>query len=167
MLGDMVQSIGVLFVCTGNICRSPTADGVFATMLAAQGLADRVHVDSAGTHNYHPGVKPDTRTRSAASRRGYDLGHLRARVVVAEDFERFDYVIAMDRANYHDLLRSCPEVRHDRVRMFLSFAEHLGVDEVPDPYYGGADGFETVLDLVEVASEGLIRHLVERAGDRS
>ena len=160
----MADPIGVLFVCTGNICRSPTADGVFAGMLAAHGLEGRVHVDSAGTHDYHPGKRPDPRTQRAAARRGYDLEHLRARVVVRADFDCFDYVLAMDRGNYHDLLRTCPETRRDRVQMLLSFAEHLGVDEVPDPYYGGGDGFETVLDLVEVASEGLIRHLAERLG---
>jgi protein-tyrosine phosphatase len=162
----MIEPIGVLFVCTGNICRSPTADGVFAGMVASNGLGEAVHVDSAGTHNYHPGKSPDPRTRRAAARRGYDLEHLRAREIVSADFDRFEYVLAMDRANYHDLLRTCPEPRQDRVRMFLSFAEHLGMEEVPDPYYGGADGFETVLDLVEVASEGLIQHLTERLGER-
>ena len=135
-------------------------------MLAAHGLEGRVTVDSAGTHDYHPGKRPDARTRRAAARRGYDLGHLSARVVVPADFERFDYVLAMDRGNYHDLLRICPEHRRDRVRMFLSFAEHLGMDDVPDPYYGAGDGFETVLDLVEVASEGLARHLADHLGGR-
>jgi len=162
----MVEPIGVLFVCTGNICRSPTADGVLTGMLAAHGLEGRVTVDSAGTHDYHPGKRPDHRTRRVAASRGYDLGQLSARVVVPVDFERFDYLLAMDRSNYRDLLRICPSSRRERVRMFLSFAQHLGIDEVPDPYYGGADGFEAALDLVEAACEGLARHLVECLGGR-
>ncbi len=158
----MVDSIGVLFVCTGNICRSPTAEGVFVDLLAASGLQDRVHVDSAGTYDYHPGKRPDSRSRSAAARRGYDINNLRARVVEDEDFERFEYVLAMDRSHYHELARICPDRYEDRLHMFLSFAAELAVDEVPDPYYGGASGFETVLDIIEVGARGLIQHLEAR-----
>lgn len=160
-----MQTIGVLFVCTGNICRSPTAEGVFTDLLAATPFSNRVHVDSAGTHDYHPGKHPDPRSRLAAARRGYDIAGLRARVVDAADFQRFEYVLAMDRSNYHDLERVRPGAREARLAMFLSFAPQLAIDEVPDPYYGGASGFEDVLDIVEIGSAGLIEHLALRFRD--
>jgi low molecular weight protein-tyrosine phosphatase len=154
------MSKGVLFVCLGNICRSPTAHGVFQHLVAEAGLQDRIRVDSAGTQDYHPGKPPDVRSVRAARRRGYDLSLLRARQVCERDFADFDYVLAMDPENHADLLAVCPAGREDRVRMFLSFAGDLGVDSVPDPYYGsGEEGFEHVLDLVETASAGLLEHL--------
>ena len=154
------MSIGVLFVCLGNICRSPTAHGVFQHMVDQAGLADRIRIDSAGTQDYHPGKPPDPRSMRAARRRGYDLGSLRARQVRQRDFTEFDYLLAMDGDNHQDLLQLCPPDKLDRVHMLLSFAEGLGVDSVPDPYYGpGEEGFEQVLDLVEVACAGLLTRL--------
>ena len=156
----MSSSPGVLFVCTGNICRSPTAEGVFSGLLKTRGLSERIRVDSAGTHDYHPGKRPDPRSRLAAERRGYGIDHLRARVVEQNDFADFDYVLAMDRNNYHDLVRMCPDAYRSRLHMMLAFAPQLRIDEVPDPYFGNAGGFETVLDIVEIAVEGLIDHVV-------
>jgi len=149
----------VLFVCMGNICRSPTAEGVFRKLLTERAPELDVHVDSAGTHGYHIGEPPDPRARRAAERRGVDLTALRCRRVSAEDFEYFELVLAMDEENREFLLEACPVEYHDRVRLFLEFAPHLERREVPDPYYGGSVGFEHVLDLVEEASVGLIEHL--------
>jgi protein-tyrosine phosphatase len=149
----------VLFVCMGNICRSPTAEGVFRKLLAERAPDLDVQVDSAGTHGYHVGEPPDPRARRAAERRGVDLSSLRCRRVTAEDFEHFELVLAMDEQNRQFLLEACPVERHDRVRLFLEFAPHLGRSEVPDPYYGSALGFEHVLDLVEEAGVGLLEYL--------
>ncbi len=149
----------VLFVCMGNICRSPTAQGVFEKVVREQGLEKMVHIDSAGTHAYHVGEKPDPRSRQAASARGIDLSPQRARRVSDEDFEVFDLVLAMDRDNYANLANICPPHYLDKVRLFLEFAGEVSEEEVPDPYYGGPRGFEHVLDLVEAASEGLLDHL--------
>ena len=146
----------VLFVCLGNICRSPTAHGVFEGMLAGRGLADMVEVDSCGTGGWHVGEAPDTRAAAEAAKRGYELGHLRARQVSAADFRRFDYILAMDRANLRDLRLLCPSEYAGHLGLFLEFAPDTGVTEVPDPYYGGEEGFSHVLDLVESASEGLL-----------
>ncbi|MBM3564563.1 MAG: low molecular weight phosphotyrosine protein phosphatase [Alphaproteobacteria bacterium] len=151
--------IRVLFVCLGNICRSPTAEGVFRDLVAREGLAHAIGTDSAGTAAYHIGNPPDPRTVAAARRRGVDLSDLRARKVAPGDFGRFHYVLAMDGSNYDDLLRVAPREGRDRLRLFLDFAPELGVKEVPDPYYGGADGFEHVLDLVDAASQGLLAHI--------
>ena len=152
----------ILFVCLGNICRSPTAEGVFTAVAAREAPDLRVEVDSAGTASYHVGQAPDPRTRAAALRRGYDLSPLRARVVEPPDFERFDLILAMDHENLSDLKRRAPRSAQERVRLFLEFAPELGTTDVPDPYYGGPNGFEEVLDLVEAASRGLIRHVRER-----
>lgn len=146
----------------GNICRSPTAQGVFRALLQREGVSERVLTDSAGTIAYHIGEKPDRRAMQTALKRGVDLSDLRARKVSAEDFERFDYVVAMDRANYNDLREICPSGYEDRVCLFLDFAPHRVEDEVPDPYYGGAAGFDRVFDLVEEASRGLLQHILER-----
>ena len=151
----------VLFVCMGNICRSPTAEGVFRHVVEASGLGDSVHIDSAGTHGYHVGEAPDRRSQSAAARRGYSLSALRARLFEAADFSRFDYVLAMDRENFAYLESLAAAEHRHRLKLFLSFAEGLG-DEVPDPYYGGAAGFERVLDMVEEASRGLLETLRRR-----
>ena len=149
----------ILFVCLGNICRSPTAEAVFRT-IASRELPDREWVvDSAGTAGYHIGDPPDRRTCEAAARRGYDLSDLRARVIEPGDFERFDLILAMDRQNLNTLERHGPPQARTRIRLFLDYAPQAGVDEVPDPYYGGVNGFEHVLDLIEAASHGLCRAL--------
>lgn len=152
----------ILFVCLGNICRSPTAEGVFRALAAREAPELQIEVDSAGTAGYHVGAAPDARTRQAASRRGYDLESLRARVVEPRDFDDFDLILAMDRENLQVLSRRAPANRRDRVRLFLEFAPEAAVTEVPDPYYGGPNGFEEVLDLVEAASLGLLQHLRQR-----
>ena len=148
----------VLFVCLGNICRSPTADGVFKSLVVQHRLADVVHVDSAGTAAYHVGNPPDARSASAAKKRGYDLSSLRARQVVAADFERFDYILAMDLENLRNLQSIQPHYSNCHLGLFLDFTV-MQEREVPDPYYGGEHGFEHVLDLVESASNGLLAHI--------
>ncbi len=151
----------VLFVCMGNICRSPTAEGVFRSHVTEAGLSDRIVIDSAGTHAYHVGSPPDRRAAAAAERRGIVLGDLRARRVNDEDFQRFDYILAMDLDNVEHLKDEFPPKYHSKVRLFLEFSPGRE-REVPDPYYGGASGFERVLDLVEEASRGLLETLSRR-----
>ena len=148
--------LSVLFVCMGNICRSPTAEGVFRKFLADAGLAGTVHADSAGTHAYHVGEGPDSRARAAAERRGYSLEGIRARRVTEMDFEGFDLILAMDEDNFLRLRDEADESHHEKIALFLDFAESNDLREVPDPYYGGTAGFERVLDLVEDASRGLL-----------
>ncbi|MCJ7590112.1 MAG: low molecular weight phosphotyrosine protein phosphatase [Woeseiaceae bacterium] len=155
---EIKTKYSVLFVCMGNICRSPTAEGVFRHLVNEAGLADRIEVDSAGTHAYHVGEPPDRRATAAAERRGVSLANIRARRVSDQDFEIFDYIIAMDVDNQSRLLEQAPEQHRHKVRMFLSYAS-VGETEVPDPYYGGSAGFERVLDLVEEASRGLLETL--------
>jgi protein-tyrosine phosphatase len=154
--------IKVLFVCTGNICRSPTAEGVFRAMVAAEGLDDRIGSDSAGTHGYHVGEPPDQRSTAAAKRRGVAMDDLRARKVSAADFDEFDLVLAMDRGHHDILARLCPKGREGRLALFMDFAPSWGIKDVPDPYYGGADGFERVLDMIEAGAGGVLGHLRER-----
>lgn len=149
----------VLFVCMGNICRSPTAEGVFRRKVEQAGLSDRIYIDSAGTHAYHIGEPPDRRSQRHAQQRGYDLSHLRARQVQDEDFARFDLLLAMDQDNLAELYRRCPPPLKSRCQLFLHFAPQAHAIAVPDPYYGGADGFERVLDLVEQGSEGLLAYV--------
>jgi protein-tyrosine phosphatase len=153
----------VLFVCMGNICRSPTAEGVFRKVVEQRAPHLRIEIDSAGTHDYHVGEAPDRRAVAAAARRGIDLGSLRARVVEDQDFERFDLVIAMDRLNREILLDRSPEEFRDRVRLMMEFASVADVEDVPDPYYGDPVGFERVLDLVEEASVGLLDEVIARS----
>jgi protein-tyrosine phosphatase len=150
----------VLFVCMGNICRSPTAEGVFRRLVQERAPALDLQIDSAGTHGYHSGQPPDPRACRAAERRGIDLRELRARQVTERDFEHFELVIAMDPQNRDALLAICPESYRSRVKLLLEFAPHLGRVDVPDPYYGGSTGFEYVLDLVQEASRGLLEHLL-------
>lgn len=150
--------IKVLFVCMGNICRSPTAEGVFRHAVEAAGLNDKIQIDSAGTHAYHIGEQPDSRAQTFARNRGIDLSQQRARKVRPDDFSQFDYVIAMDHSNYQDLTEVAGH-QAKNLRMFLSFAQSFDEEEVPDPYYGGDQGFEHVLDLVEDASQGLLRDI--------
>lgn len=159
---NVMKKIKILFCCMGNICRSPTAHGVFQALVEREGLSHRIEVDSAGTHAYHIGNPPDPRSQEMAERRGVDLSELRARKAVTEDFEMFDYVLAMDRANYDDLLDICPPQHEEKLRLFLDFASGTDMSEVPDPYYGGARGFEEVFDLVENASAGLLREIQRR-----
>lgn len=152
----------ILFVCLGNICRSPTAEAVLRLIAARELPGRELLIDSAGTAGYHVGEPPDRRTREAAARRGYDLSSLRARVVEPADFEQFDLILAMDRQNLSTLERRAPAHARERIRLFLEYAPQAGESEVPDPYYGGANGFEHVLDLIEAAARGLCAAL--RAG---
>lgn len=145
----------------GNICRSPTAEGVFRKLVEDEGLSERVEIDSAGTHAYHVGERPDRRAQAAAERRGVSLSSIRARRVAPSDYARFDYVLAMDRLNLHMLTEGAGDDYAERVSLFLDFGGG-GESEVPDPYYGGTAGFERVLDLVEDASRGLLETLRSR-----
>ena len=156
-----MQEVRVLFVCMGNICRSPTAEGVFKHFVAEAGLAKHILSDSAGTHDYHIGEPPDPRAQEAAVRRGYDLGSLRGRQVSPRDFSDFDYVLAMDETNRRELERLCPPRDAHKLKLFMSFAGDPVLREVPDPYYGGTQGFDQVLDMVELAARGLLKHLRE------
>lgn len=149
----------ILFVCLGNICRSPTAEAVFTQQLRETELATEITVDSCGTGAWHVGHSPDQRTIEAAAKRGYDLTELRARKLVAEDFKRFDYILAMDTRNLADILKKAPSDFPGKIQLFLDYAPESNVIEVPDPYYGGDQGFERVLDLVEYASQGLLKAL--------
>lgn len=152
----------VLFVCMGNICRSPTAHGVFQHQVDARGWDHWLQVDSAGTHNYHPDSPPDERSQAHARRRGYDLTALRARQVQDADFETFDLILAMDRDNLAELQARCPSAHQGKLRRLTEFCQTHTADVVPDPYYGGSGGFERVLDLVEDACAGLILHVQEQ-----
>ncbi|MBK7904242.1 MAG: low molecular weight phosphotyrosine protein phosphatase [Proteobacteria bacterium] len=156
----------ILFVCMGNICRSPTAEGVFRAHARRHAAGLKIEIDSAGTHAYHVGEPPDPRSIEAATRRGIDLTDLRARQVQVEDFERFDLIVAMDRLNHATLLDRSPPEHHQRIRTLLEFAGKTAPADVPDPYYGGAKGFDDVLDLVESAVEGLLAEVRHRSGVR-
>ena len=149
----------VLFVCMGNICRSPTAEGVFSALVKTQKINDQFVIDSAGTHAYHVDEAPDLRSQKAAKDRGVDLANIRARKVVYGDFEDFDYLLAMDSDNYSILIEACPEQHKDKIKYFLEYAPQLSTREVPDPYYGGKYGFELVLDMIEDASVGFLNSL--------
>lgn len=152
----------ILFVCMGNICRSPSAEGVVRKIIKDNELESIIKVDSAGTHAYHVGETPDPRSCEAALRRGIDLSGKRARKVVPEDFERFDLLLAMDRDNLALLKRGARPEHHHKLDLFMRYARHHQAEEVPDPYYGGARGFELVLDMVEDAGRGLIEALLEK-----
>lgn len=154
--------VRVLFVCLGNICRSPTAQGVFEHTVAKAGLSGQVSADSAGTTDWHVDEPPDPRAIRAARRRGIDLSRQRGRQVSATDFAAFDYVLAMDRSNLQTLQRLCPAKHQNKLRLFLDHAPQLGLTDVPDPYYGGPQGFEAVLDLTEAASAGLLADIREK-----
>lgn len=154
-----MRQVRVLFVCMGNICRSPTAEGVFRHLVAEAGLQEHILSDSAGTHDYHVDEPPDSRTQRAAVKRGYDLAALRGRQVTRNDFDEFDYILAMDETNLRLLERLCPPPHAHKLKLFLEFSGDPALREVPDPYYGGAEGFERVLDLAEQAARGLLEHL--------
>ncbi len=157
-----MKKIKVLFVCMGNICRSPTAHGVFETLVEREGLADRIEVDSAGTHAYHVGKSPDQRSQKTAQKRGLDIGHQRARKAESDDFLQYDYVLAMDQENYHALCAICPEGMESKLQLLMDYAPDLRMREVPDPYCGGPQGFEKVFDMVEAAAKGLLEDIREQ-----
>ncbi len=149
----------VLLVCMGNICRSPTAEVVLRQMIKNNKLGHIVEVDSAGTHGYHVGEAPDSRTQRAALVRGYNLSQLRARKVARQDIDYFDLILAMDKSNLDNLRRMAPPEAHERIKLFMDYAKNFEDDEVPDPYYGLGHGFDLVLDMVEDASQGLVEDI--------
>jgi protein-tyrosine phosphatase len=155
--------VKVLFVCLGNICRSPTAEAVLRGMAAREAPELSLTVDSAGTADYHPGARPDPRAQVAGRKRSYDLSSLRARQVRAADFAAFDLILAMDRSNLQELMERAPVQARRKIQLFLDYAPEQPVREVPDPYYGGPHGFEEVLDLIEAAARGLLRRLRAQA----
>jgi protein-tyrosine phosphatase len=153
--------IKILFVCTGNICRSPTADGVMRAKIAALGLGNMISVDSAGTSAFHAGQAPDMRSQHAAAKRGYDLSSLVARQVHARDYEEFDFLLALDAGHEAELKRHAPEALAHKVKLFLPYVGMREVVDVPDPYYGGEDGFEHVLDLLEQGCDRLMEKILD------
>ena len=153
------EQVKVLFVCMGNICRSPSAEGVFNKLILDQKVQQRFSIASADTHAYHIGESPDLRSQRAAKERSVDLSKLRARKVIIGDFEDFDYLLAMDEDNHATMMQACPEEYQHKIKLFLEYAPHLETNEVPDPYYGGTYGFERVLDLIEEASTGFLNQL--------
>ena len=161
---DPFAPVRVLFVCTGNICRSPTAEGVFQHLVNAENLHQYVLVDSAGTHGYHVGEQPDQRSVRVAAQRGYDLSGLRARQLAVSDFVEFDYLLAMDQGHRSILERGAPDEHRQKVSMFLDFSQKYGGHEVPDPYYGGGQGFEFVLDMIEDGAAGLLADIKKKLG---
>jgi protein-tyrosine phosphatase len=155
-------TVKVLFVCMGNICRSPLAHGVFRQLVRDEGLSGCIEIDSAGTHGYHLDERPDRRAIRTAAQRGVMIDDLRARRAESRDFRYFDYILAMDQDNYLSLSAICPPGMEAKLSLFMDFAPELHTREVPDPYYGGASGFETVFDMVEAASKALLAHIRER-----
>ncbi|MCU7799384.1 MAG: low molecular weight phosphotyrosine protein phosphatase [gamma proteobacterium symbiont of Lucinoma myriamae] len=151
-----MKKVKVLFVCMGNICRSPTAHGVFEHLVNAEFLAEQLEIDSAGTHAYHVGSKPDRRAQETAAGKGIDLTYIKARQVCDADYEYYDYILAMDNDNYSLLAQDCPEQYQNKISLFLNFAPNHPLQEVPDPYYGGIKGFENVFEMVDIASKGLL-----------
>ena len=154
--------VRVLFVCTGNICRSPTAEGVFCAQVKAAGLAGRIEVDSAGTIAFHTGEPPDARAQETALARGIDLSAQRARQVAKSDFNRFDLILAIDRSHHQRLSGLCPVGEEHRLHILMDFAPETGVVDVPDPYYGALGGFDRVFDLIEAAAASLLREIRDR-----
>lgn len=157
-----MKEVKVLVVCMGNICRSPLAHGLLEHRVAQAGLADRIAIDSAGTHAYHVGNAPDPRSQQTALRHGIDLSSQRARKVVVSDFAEFDYVLAMDNDNRVLLSAQCPDEHRHKLKLFLEFAPQLAETEVPDPYYGGDSGFERVYQLIDAAADGLMADIQAR-----
>lgn len=157
------QPVKVLFVCMGNICRSPTAHGIFQSLVAEQGLEQKIHVDSAGTHSYHVGSPPDQRSQAMARTNGVELAGLRARRFISNDFTEFDYLIGMDHRNQADMLALKPEEGGAEVKLMLEYSERFEQQEVPDPYFG-EDGFDLVFDMIDNASRGLLREIRSKHG---
>jgi protein-tyrosine phosphatase len=151
----------ILFVCLGNICRSPMAEGVFRRLVEAEGLAQRFEIDSAGLGAWHLGQAPDDRAQAAARARGIDISGQSARQVRQDDFDRFDLLLVMDRSNLAELKRAAPREARAKIRPFLDFAPHVGTKDVPDPFYGGTEGFDHALDLIESAARGLLAELAD------
>ena len=156
------QRFSLLFLCMGNICRSPTAHGVFRDLVTARGFHHQIHIDSAGTHNYHPGSPPDKRSQKHAIKRGYDLSDLRARQISELDYEQHDLLLVMDWDNLALAQQDCPPEHQRKLRRLTEFCKNHQAAVVPDPYYGGDAGFEHVLDLIEDACEGLLEHIQQR-----
>jgi protein-tyrosine phosphatase len=152
----------ILFICTGNICRSPTAEGVFRTLVSNHRLEDNVFTDSAGTGSWHQGAPPDTRTQSVAASRGYDLSMIKSRPIIENDIKKFDLFVGMDSSNIKFLKAFIPIELHTRVSLLMDFSNSPNIIDVPDPYYGGFNGFTDVLDLIEDACEGLIKHIIKQ-----
>ncbi len=159
---DTGQQISVLFVCLGNICRSPMAEGVFRQVVADAGLSHRFRIDSSGTGSWHVGRPPDIRAQQALGLRGIDISPMRARQVTRDDFKSFDLVLAMDRSNYDRLMTLAPDVYEPNIRLFMKYAPEMGICEIPDPFFGGPEGFDYVLNLIEVASRGLLASLMKK-----
>ena len=158
----MENRTGVLFVCLGNICRSPTSEGVFRSLVKNRNLDSEIYADSVGTAGYHIGYPPDSRAVEAAAKRGVSISHLRARRLERRDFEKFDYMIGMDFNNLQDLKAMAPRDYKGRICLFMDFAPDWDIQEIPDPYYGGHNGFEQVLDMVQDASAGLIEEITSQ-----
>lgn len=158
---DASQHISVLFVCLGNICRSPMAEGVFRQVVADAGLSDRFRIDSAGTGSWHVGRPPDIRAQQALAVRGIDISPQRARQFTRDDFKAFDLILAMDRSNYNRLHALAPDVYEPNIRLFMKYAPEMGACEIPDPFFGGPEGFDYVLNLIEVASRGLLASVIK------
>ena len=156
--------VRVLFVCMGNICRSPLAEGIFTRLVENADLTLKILTDSAATHGYHIGHSPDKRSQLIAQVNGIDIGHQRGRQVELVDFEAFDYILAMDKANLAYLKTVCPPKKQHKISLLLAFAPHLKEQEVPDPYYGGPEGFEHIYHLIEQACQGLLKHICQQEG---
>jgi protein-tyrosine phosphatase len=150
----------LLFVCLGNICRSPMAEGVFRRVAEEEGVLDRFEIDSAGLGDWHIGQAPDSRAQEAARRRGIDISAQSARQVTKADYARFDLLLAMDGSNLEDLVRLAPKPTRHKIRRFLDYAPHVGIKDVPDPFYGGREGFDHALELIEQAARGLLADLL-------
>ncbi len=158
---DTSAHTSILFVCLGNICRSPMAEGVFRQVVTETGLADRFLIDSSGTGSWHVGRPPDIRAQQALSARGIDISMQRARQFTRDDFKTFDLILAMDRANYDRLISLAPDIYEPNIRLFMKYASEMGICEIPDPFFGGPEGFDYVLNLIEVASRGLLASLMK------
>jgi len=167
MSEESQTTVNVLFVCMGNICRSPMAEGVFRKRLRQRAGDLGIKIDSAGTHGYHDGSPPDERAQAAAARRGVDISSLAARRVAAEDFDRFDFILAMDVDNLEFLVERSEPEHHEKIQLFLDYSRTRTGSEVPDPYYGGPTGFERVLDLIEEAADGLLEDVIDAATKRA
>ena len=154
----------VLFVCMGNICRSPMAEGMFRHAIKQAGLENQVQIDSAGTHSYHIGSPPDTRAQQASKKRGVDISGLRSRLVSDKDFAEYGYILIMDGANHDNLIRRAPSQHHGKIRRLLSFSRKYPNLDVPDPYYGGDQGFEENLEMIQDAVQNLVREIAGQNG---